>query len=136
MFRTELTIAILLPLLSMYLLLIIRILEKRSKGDDTRFISPLRDAVLVALVLDIAGLSDLVHTAARRYVDLQALAIPLVVTAVLLLTHLMFFVMQTTAKGDREDRGNRLTESYLAFFMLLTNASTVVLLIDMLGRSQ
>lgn len=135
MFRSEPTIAILLPLLAMYLLLAVRYVEKRSKGEDTPSISPLRDAVLVALVLDVAGLSELVHTAARRYVDLHALAIPLVVTVVLLVTHLMFFVIQAARKGDREDRGNRLTESYLAFFMLLTNASTVVLLIDMLGRS-
>lgn len=145
MYQKDLYVAILLPLLLMYLLISFRLLERRKQSEEERQnsgIVPVRDALLVTLALDLSVLAQEFGPGAQS----ERLTIALVFAGYLFVVHAGLLFMSTRLirpdsrlgqfaknKGLARASSRRALESYFALMVLMTNAATFVPLTNRLG---
>lgn len=128
-----------LPLLLMYLLVILRMIERRQVPSEYRSsvwsILSVRDAALVTLALDLSEVvGSFVPSLAFRESPLQ-----FVIPGALLALHLLVYFLATTRTLHRENPPSNnslrsILDVYFALTLLMTNAVTLMDIMRALGK--
>lgn len=131
--------AVLLPLFLMYLLVTIRMFERRKipyeKRTSVWSILSIRDAVLVTLALDVSEISSGFMSA---FVDKYEI-LPIAVATMLLTVHMMVYFLFTTKLIHNESQPTKnstrsILDVYFALTLLMTNAVTILDVMRALGK--
>jgi hypothetical protein len=135
-------IAVALPIILLYLLVIIRVAERRRKSSEGIFslgsFVSIRDAGLMTLALDASEIASNLGP----FIYNKESSISLMIAAVLLFVHLSIFLLSNKLIRNRElnfqySRSNfsrNALDTYIAFSLLITNAMTIVLVIQAVGK--
>lgn len=136
MYSPDIYVASLIPLLVLYLLLVIRLVEGRMKQGERKAIwaPALRDVLLATLALDVAAVAQEFRPGAQS----DQISWGLVVALALFSLHLTFMLLNTKARtgaseSEEEGEGPAGNSALLAFMVTLvvmTNGMTVGLLLQ------
>ncbi|MDR6714258.1 hypothetical protein J2W83_003879 [Pseudomonas hunanensis] len=125
---------ILLPILLMYVLMAIRLLDRWRAGGGVSSIINVRDAALVAIALDVSGLAGVLD-----YGLGHDNILPIAMVMVALSFHLIFYVSMSRVSFSAEGFLSRsVTRSimnlYIALTLLMTNAVTLLDMMQAMGK--
>ena len=133
--------ALALPFLLIYLLVFIRMSERsllRREGAPRAPLVSIRDAGVATLALDLVEVTRLLDQAGAAGMVSTNVAL----VTVLLLFHMSVFVLVTVRHGpwhpsasDERTAWSLALQAYVAFALLMTNAVTVLQVVQLIGRS-
>jgi len=131
--------ALILPLFLAYVLIFVRLFERRRtsapQGRSFSTLLNIRDAAIATLALDLAELTRL--TEPLRLVD--AARTTMLIVFALLFLHVSLVIVAGTRDRDvpgPEAFWPRLVTTYIALALLMTNAVTILRVIDLAGRAR
>ena len=136
-------LAVMLPALLMYMLVILRMVERRQVPFESRSsvwaILSIRDAALVTLALDISEVAQ----GLIPYVIHRERPLPLAIASLLFALHVSVFLVASSHQRNHDrsslDSGG-LTRgalnTYFALTLLMTNAVTIINVVQAMGRVQ
>lgn len=134
--------AISLPIILMYLLMLLRIIERRQippEAKEGSNLVPLRDTALVTLSLDV---TEIVQDFPSVLTD-SNYTLPLFISTFLFVLHISVFLLainkrqMLTQDSDRKDFSvsSAFLNIYLGLSLLMTNATTIGAAIQLVGRA-
>ena len=140
---TMIILLIMLPLLALYVLLALRIFERRKQRDEDQYktklqkpIIDIRDAALITIGLDFAEFSRLVP----RINEISEIKHELALVLILVVVHLIALFSSALSRPSvsiedsyiKSLAFNKLMQLYLAAILLTTNAVTINKLLGLL----